>query len=166
MRTDWRPCEDGPDGDPCEREGCYVCDKFRTDLRYSYLWRAPKPVTPPIPPWWQLQFDRFLMERWYPNVRRLRRVWTFAKAAVRHTLAGLPRATAEDVAIRRRICHPCIFRDRERDECMQCGCSLGDERKLITKLAWAREQCPMEYWRSVPGVTVFFRLYKRLIWWL
>lgn len=160
MRTDWRPCEDGPDGDPCEKEGCFVCHKFHTDLRYSYLWRGPKPEPVTAPPRWKIQWwstKQKILAYWWPVHRRVRRAWRFAIAVIRHTLAGFPRSTEAEVAARRKVCKPCIFRDQEKDECTQCGCRLGGEKKLIAKLAWARERCPMDYWGPVRGENVFRR---------
>lgn len=173
MRTDWRPCEAGPDGDPCEQEDCYICRKFRDDARYRMLWSGPKPPPTVDPPLWRVrlyQFRRFVGRYWSPLRRRTARLWRFTAAVVRHTLAGFPRATEEDVAARRAVCQPCIWRDRGEDECTQCGCHLGGRRQLLSKLAWAKERCPLydpekrpgEYWGPVQGETLWLRLWHLL----
>lgn len=60
---DWRPCESGPAGDPCERwepgpytaAACWICWLYHTNSTYRDLWNGPKPAPPsgtygPTPP--------------------------------------------------------------------------------------------------------------------
>ena len=99
-----------------------------------------------------------------------RRYLRFLQAVLRHVLAGLPRASAADVAARRAICDPCFWRDRKTDTCTQCGCRLGGKKELVAKLSWAGEKCPLydtakrpgQYWGAVKGETVFRRLLRLL----
>lgn len=98
----------------------------------------------------------------------------FAHALARHTMAGLPHASTADQAARRAICNPCWRRDKDKDECTLCGCSLAGhsgKKNLLSKIAWAREQCPEfdpvkrpgQYWSAVPGENIWVRLWRWLL---
>ena len=110
-------------------------------------------------------YDRFSATR-----IRLYRLLRFAQAVLRHVAAGLPRASAAGVAARRAVCEPCFWRDKDKDQCNQCGCHLGGRKELVAKLAWAKERCPLydpakrpgEYWGPVPGEALWRRLLRRL----
>lgn len=186
MRTDWRPCESGLNSHPCERwedglyteDQCLICWKYHTDPKYKKLWNGPKPLYTAYPTFCQLWLYRFkiTIQKWFPwyiwhiKVIRARR---FIIAVSRHIAGGLPTTVSSDVVFRRAICQPCIWRNTNTDECSQCGCNLGGEKKLISKIAWAREQCPLfdpevrpgEYWGPVQGETIWVRLWRRVVTW-
>ena len=137
----------------------------------------------------QVSYWSLLRWRWLKFSNRLeliktplRRLKLFASALLRHVLAGLPHATIEEQAIRRRICTRCSQFDADRDECKACGCKLGAEqgkRKLIRKILWAGEACPLWQesgprpacmpsapeggWGPANGVSLFRRIRNRLI---
>lgn len=118
--------------------------------------------------WLQL---RFVVELFRAMRRKTQRLRRFAASAARHVLRGFPRACAADVAARRSVCGPCMWRDRETDTCTQCGCHLGGRKDLIAKLAWAGEKCPLydpvtkpgEYWGPVQGSTIWRRAFRRVL---
>lgn len=108
---------------------------------------------------------------------RVRRSLRFAWAFLRHLAAGLPHATEEQQEARRAKCGPCWRRNRETDECTLCGCRLnskGGKKKLVSKILWAGEQCPMWEpeqgrpwgWGPEKGITIFGRVRRRLWRWL
>lgn len=120
-------------------------------------------------PWPLARLWRF--RQWLRAKRpKVRRGLRFARALLRHALAGFPRASPADVEFRRSICGPCFWRDREKDECSQCGCNLGGVKLLPNKLKMAGESCPMwnpetrpgQYWGPVPGMTIWVRMWRRL----
>lgn len=112
----------------------------------------------PLPLW--KRFTAAARDKW-------RLLSVFVRALLRHVTAGLPQASPADVAARRAICNPCCWRDKEKDVCTKCGCTLGSEKHLVAKLVWAKERCPMwdpekrpgEYWGSVRGESIFRRLF-------
>lgn len=117
------------------------------------------------------QRRHLLLPRAWAKLRKEIPRWSrFARAVLRHALAGFPRASPADVDFRRSICGPCFWRDKVKDECSQCGCRLGGQKQLIAKLAWAGESCPMydpvkrpsEYWGAVKGETIFRRLWRKV----
>lgn len=71
----------------------------------------------------------------------------FAASAAAHVAAGMPRATDEQVAARFAICQGCEH--LQAGKCAQCGCPIVRERRLISKLAWAGESCPVGKWGPV-----------------
>jgi hypothetical protein len=71
----------------------------------------------------------------------------FAASAARHLAAGMPRATAEQVADRFAICQACEHYDGHA--CRKCGCPVVRERKFLSKLSWAGESCPVGKWGPV-----------------
>lgn len=127
----------------------------------------------PKPPWYEWLRGRWLRFKgeWPARYRRYRR---FAEALLKHVLAGFPRATTQDIAARRKVCDPCWRRDKKTDQCTLCGCKLasrGGKKDLISKLAWAGEQCPEydpvkrpgQYWGPVKGETIWRRSWNRII---
>lgn len=79
----------------------------------------------------------------------MRRAATFARAAIRHVAAGLPRPSQEEIARRRSICESC---DKRVDgKCTVCGCNTNK------KSSWLLEQCPIGKWAlpviGAPAVT-------------
>lgn len=84
-----------------------------------------------------------------PGASLATKVVTFTAAAARHVAAGLPKASDEEVARRYSICQQCEHFDGTA--CRQCGCPIARERKFASKLAWAREKCPVGKWGPVDG---------------
>jgi hypothetical protein len=76
----------------------------------------------------------------------------FAKAAVSHVLAGMPRASAEVVAARLAVCEACPHLIRPDYRCGllpgagQPGAAPGCGCYVRTKAAWADQTCPAGKW--------------------
>lgn len=68
----------------------------------------------------------------------------FAKSAVNHVAAGMPKATQEEVDRRFVICQGCEF--LKDGACVKCGCPIVRQAKFISKLSWANEKCPVGKW--------------------
>jgi ribosomal protein L37AE/L43A len=68
----------------------------------------------------------------------------FATSAAKHVAAGMPQASAEEVARRFAICEGCEHFDGQA--CRQCGCPVVREKKFLSKLSWANESCPVGKW--------------------
>lgn len=119
--------------------------------------------------WWRVWWAP---RQWFSRTS-VKRYLTFAQAALSYVLAGFPCATDAEVTFRRATCDPCFWRDKEKDQCTQCGCHLGGKKELVAKLAWATEQCPLydpvkrpgEYWGPVKGETLWRRWWRRLAGW-
>lgn len=74
----------------------------------------------------------------------LRKVQNFAGSVVSHVKAGMPRASEEEVARRFAICQTCPFLVDQT--CVKCGCPVIREKRFISKLSWANENCPVGHW--------------------
>ena len=71
----------------------------------------------------------------------------FAASAAAHVAAGLPRASQEEIERRFSLCKSCDRFDGRA--CTLCGCPIKRESKMISKLAWANESCPIGKWGPV-----------------
>lgn len=85
-----------------------------------------------------------LKARYAPKVSLLEKAKNFAKAAVQHVAAGMPRASEEEIERRFAICRGCEF--YKNSACTKCGCPISRERKFVSKLAWADQSCPVGKW--------------------
>lgn len=75
------------------------------------------------------------------------RVRNFAKSAVSHVAAGMPRCTQEEIDARYAICQTC---EHLRDgACTQCGCPVVRERAFVSKLSWSDQACPVGKWGKI-----------------
>jgi hypothetical protein len=85
----------------------------------------------------------------------LTRVGNFIKAATRHTLAGNPMVTEEEMKGRLEICKACeLFKPNENavgGVCTHanCGCNVQDNLNYLNKIAWATESCPVGKWLAI-----------------
>ncbi len=91
----------------------------------------------------------------YPRMRKrseapqampslVERARNFATSAARHVASGMRTCTEEQVEARYAICRACeFFRD---ESCMKCGCPLARGVRLVSKLSWANENCPVGKW--------------------
>jgi hypothetical protein len=72
----------------------------------------------------------------------------YAAAIKRWVAAGRPTRSEEDQKrILEEHCHKCEKYDREKDACMNCGCSLAQTgNPLTSKLAMGTESCPLGRW--------------------
>lgn len=72
----------------------------------------------------------------------------YATALKRWVAAGRPtRSEEEQKRILEEHCHKCEMFDREKNACMNCGCSLAQTgNPLTSKLAMGTEKCPLGRW--------------------
>lgn len=72
----------------------------------------------------------------------------YANAIKKWVAAGRPtRSEEEQKRILEEHCHKCEKYDREKDACMNCGCSLAQTgNPLTSKLAMGTESCPLGRW--------------------
>jgi hypothetical protein len=82
-----------------------------------------------------------------------KRVFNFAKAAVKHAMAGSPQCTEEEIQTRLEICRQCeLFKSYgDGGICSHdnCGCNLKAEQIYLNKLAWADQECPVGKWGKI-----------------
>lgn len=74
----------------------------------------------------------------------LQKAKNFVKSTSRHIANGMQQASEEEISRRFTICQGCEFFDGKA--CKKCGCPIVREQKLISKLSWANEKCPMNKW--------------------
>lgn len=77
----------------------------------------------------------------------LQKTRNFATSAAAHVAAGMPRASQEEIERRFSLCKSCDRFDGRA--CTLCGCPIKRESKMISKLAWANESCPIGKWGPV-----------------
>jgi uncharacterized paraquat-inducible protein A len=75
-----------------------------------------------------------------PTPGWLTKATTFAKAATKHVLHGLPTVEPEEAERRLAICRDCDKYNAAAGTCRICGCNLK------TKASWALERCPIRKW--------------------
>lgn len=92
--------------------------------------KAPELFGPPkpLPPLWE-------------------RVSNFVSSTADHLSVGMPMCSQEQVEERYSICQSCEF--FSNGSCSKCGCPLIREKKYISKLSWANEECPVGKWGKV-----------------
>jgi hypothetical protein len=85
----------------------------------------------------------------YPRAKPgvAKRAANFVVAAAGHIASGARRATDEQVAARFAICQGCEQFDGKG--CARCGCAITPERKIVSKLSWAEQECPVGKWGAV-----------------
>ena len=73
--------------------------------------------------------------------------WNFAKAFAAHAADGFRRCTKKQIETRVKICQSC---DKLIDDhCSLCGCACVEGNRLVSKLAWASSECPLEKWKKL-----------------
>lgn len=74
------------------------------------------------------------------------KLYNFAKALYFHIGYGLPKCSLDQISKRYIICLGCEFLDKQKSECLQCGCNISPKSKFLNKLAWADQRCPINKW--------------------
>lgn len=74
----------------------------------------------------------------------LTKIKNFASAASGHIAAGMPMASDKEILRRHDICLGCEF--LKNNSCMKCGCPVNRDKKFISKLSWADQECPVGKW--------------------
>lgn len=75
------------------------------------------------------------------------KVRNFARSTVKHIATGMRLASDEEIVRRHDICLGCEF--YKNDSCTKCGCPLIRDKKFVSKLSWANEECPVGKWGPV-----------------
>ena len=70
----------------------------------------------------------------------------FAKATIDHISTGMKLCSEEKIIERHNICRSCEF--FKEDTCSKCGCLLIRNKRYISKLAWADQECPVGKWKK------------------
>ncbi len=80
----------------------------------------------------------------------LRKASNLARAIVRHSANGFRRTSDAEYQERLAICSGCEFFGGKPDKpsCRRCGC------RLLHKLRWAGESCPLGLWTAIPSARV------------
>lgn len=74
----------------------------------------------------------------------LDKIKNFAKATHSHISSGGKLCSEEQIEQRYNICITCpFFMD---NTCAKCGCPLYRNKKFISKLSWADQECPIGKW--------------------
>lgn len=73
----------------------------------------------------------------------------FFKALWWHVNAGMPKSTQEEINNRFNICLSCEYMDRNKSQCLMCGCNLSKRKIFLNKLAWGDQECPVKKWSKV-----------------
>jgi hypothetical protein len=79
----------------------------------------------------------------------LLRLKTFLKSLLFHVQAGLPKSSKAQIQERYSICISCEKYNKERSECMVCGCAISNKKRFLNKLAWADQECPIGKWQKL-----------------
>lgn len=76
----------------------------------------------------------------------MQKIKNFAGALAGHVKTGMKMCTEEQIDKRFSICQQCEF--FVNNTCNKCGCPLVREKKFISKLAWADQECPVGKWKK------------------
>ena len=74
----------------------------------------------------------------------MKKAWRFSLAAIKHACRGMPSCSQEQINERLRICKGC--RHWSGKSCSKCGCACNGNKKVLNKLAWADQECPIGKW--------------------
>lgn len=84
---------------------------------------------------------------------QLIRVANFSIAAISHLVSGLPTCTQIEIDQRHATCKSCelFSRDTANAEVgicrhRSCGCTITNEARFLSKLAWRDQKCPLGKW--------------------
>jgi len=114
----------------------FVCKKCGTSL-YS---ETPQHM----PPVFICSYP--LVEDNQKDIGYAQKIKNFAGSLIDHIKTGAKLCTDEQIEKRFSICESCEFyKDKT---CTQCGCPLIRNRKFISKLAWAEQECPVGKWKK------------------
>jgi isopropylmalate/homocitrate/citramalate synthase len=81
---------------------------------------------------------RFGIEIGYPSKIKMAR--SLGAAAVKHTVAGMPKRSPDQIAAAMKICRACPSYISGDERCTKCGC------KMPRKIKWATTKCPLKKW--------------------
>lgn len=86
-----------------------------------------------------------------------KRLVNFSLAAIKHVMASMPTCTEEEISHRYAVCRGCeLYRPSEDNpdvgRCLHktCGCTVSQESRFVSKLAWRDQDCPLGKWPELP----------------
>lgn len=79
----------------------------------------------------------------------INRIKTFLKSLWFHIGYGMPKATKEQIEQRFVTCFGCDMFDRNKSQCLVCGCNISRKKAFLNKLAWADQSCPLGKWEKI-----------------
>jgi hypothetical protein len=74
----------------------------------------------------------------------LEKIKNFTGSATKHIKAGMPKSSDEEIVRRYNICLGCEF--LKNNSCTKCGCPINRDKRFISKLSWADQECPIGKW--------------------
>lgn len=94
------------------------------------------------------RIDRIKLEqKKYPKLTFHQKTKKFIKAFTEHIKNGSPTCNQQQMDARFAICKECEF--FTGSGCRKCGCGINRTRKLMNKLHWADQECPMGKWGKI-----------------
>lgn len=58
----------------------------------------------------------------------------------------MPKSSTQQINYRFNICSSCDKFNKEKSQCLICGCNINNKRMFLNKLAWADQKCPLNKW--------------------
>lgn len=58
----------------------------------------------------------------------------------------MPKSSIQQINHRFNICSNCDKFNKEKSQCLVCGCNINNKRMFLNKLAWADQKCPLNKW--------------------
>lgn len=74
----------------------------------------------------------------------VQKIKNFAQSTIQHISSGMKQCSDEQIIKRHNICLQCEH--FEDDTCTQCGCPLFRNKRFVSKLTWADQECPVGKW--------------------
>lgn len=130
---------------------CKVCGRMRSNDQPDPEKIHRRCPGHPVPDTWKPSLARPKPDNAGPGFAR--RLTNFSLAAIKHVMAGMPTCTDEEINQRYAVCRGCkLFRPAKDNpdvgHCRHkdCGCSVSQESKFVSKLAWRDQDCPLGKW--------------------
>lgn len=76
----------------------------------------------------------------------MKKICRFIRSFVLHIVRGSPKSSLSLIQKRYSICKLCEYISSEKNQCLQCGCNIGEEPIFMNKLAWLDQKCPIDKW--------------------
>jgi hypothetical protein len=59
---------------------------------------------------------------------------------------GAKKSSVSEIHFRYSICNTCEMLNIEKNQCLECGCYISNQKKFMNKLAWQDQKCPLKKW--------------------
>jgi len=76
----------------------------------------------------------------------IKQIVNFTKAIIQHIRYGMKKSSSSDIDLRYSICLTCPSISPQKDQCLECGCYISIQKKVLNKLAWKDQKCPLNKW--------------------